>query len=79
MSPNAGVPLAVGEHPKAGGFSEISKLPHQQNQTFGTSSFRLAQKLLKCASFLTDQQFPFWVKGDTQGKIYRRYKGEEEN
>lgn len=67
MSPNAGVPFRVGEHTKATGFSELPKLPQQQNQTFGTSCFRLAQESLKCAFFLTDQQFPFRVKGDIQG------------
>lgn len=40
--------------------------PNQQNQTFGTSCSRLAQELFKCASFLTDQQFPFMVKGDIE-------------
>jgi len=32
----------------ARGFSELPKLPSQQNQTFGISCFRLAQESLRC-------------------------------
>lgn len=48
------------------GFSELHKLPSQQNQTFGTSCFRLAQE----SFFLTDWQSPYRVKGG----LYRNLK-----
>lgn len=57
------------------GFSELHKLPSQQNQTFGTSCFRLAQE----SFFLTDWQSPYRVKGGLYRNLKRRKKKKKKN